>query len=266
MHRVLQIISAFVVATLTGISGALAAPQILALIETPEATPLACADGVCQAEFSTMCLQRSRDIPKPGTAYAPASAASVALVLTRADGSTIRVAGAPGLTFTTPNNYLSTVASIPETELARLGAVGAAVEIAPLASLLPVAVADDTNPLTADEIAQVTGSARLTAQRVLEHAGDTLSAVRVANRFANLLLVRPAPTPEAREALWREVVAGGDGAAPAGVARVENIIGTCQFYDEHRGFEGFRGCLRYRRDLMLDAINDVYWRRKDLGR
>jgi len=91
MHRVLQVLSLVVVATATGISGAFAAPQILALLETPEPTPLACAGGVCQAEFSTMCLQKNREIPQPGTAYAPATPDSVVLVLTRADGTTTRV-------------------------------------------------------------------------------------------------------------------------------------------------------------------------------
>jgi len=265
MRRVLHVLSLVAVATLTGISGAIAAPQILALIETAEPTQLACSDGVCQAEFSTMCLQRNREIPKPGTAYAPATADSVTLVITRADGTTARVAAA-GLRFTVPYNYLSAVATVPEATIRALGATGAAVVIAPLASLIPEPKANDTNPLTADEIATVIGPMRAVAHRVVEHATDTIAAVRAANRYANALLVEPAATPADRQALWQKVVAASRaGSTAAGIARVEQIIDTCRFYDEHRGFEGFRGCLRYRRDLMLDSINDTYWRRKDLG-
>jgi len=266
MHRVLRFFSLLVVATLTSISGAFAAPQILALLETAEPTPLACSGGVCQAEFSTMCLQKNREIPRPGTAYAPASPDSVVLVLTLADGTTKRVGGAHGLRFVVPHNYLSTVATISEAALRQLGATRAAVEIAPLASLIPEAIPGDTSPLTADEIATITGPLRLTAHRVVKNARDTISAVRAANRFANALLITPAATQEERQAMWHDIVAAsGDDATVSGIARVEHIIDTCQFYDEHRGFEGFRGCLRYRRDLMLDSINDTYWRRKDLG-
>jgi hypothetical protein len=266
MHRVLQGLSLLVLATLTGISGASAAPQILALLETTEPTPLACSGGVCQAEFSTMCLQKNREIPRPGTAYAPATPDSVVLVLTRADGTTMRVEGAASLRFVVPHNYLSAVATISEAALRQLGAVRAAVEVAPLASLIPEAKPGDINPLTADEIAAATGPHRLIAGRVVAHAPDTISAIRVANRYANALLVKPATTQEARRTMWRNVVAAsGDDATAAGVARIEHIIDTCQFYDEHRGFEGFRGCLRYRRDLLLESINDTYWRRKDIG-
>lgn len=265
MHRVLQALSLFIVAMWTGISGAVAAPQILALVETPAPTPLNCVNGVCQAEFITMCLQKNRDIPRPGTVYEPASPESVVLTLTRADGTTARLAGAPGVKFVTPYRYLSVVASVPEAQLTRLGAVSATIEVAPLASLVPEPVPGDTNPFTADEIAAVTSSSRVLAQRVIDHARDTISAVRAANRFAAALLVKPAATPEARQALWHDVIAASGDTTAAGIARVEHIIDTCQFYDEHKGFEGFRGCLRYRRDLMLDAINDIYWRRRDLG-
>lgn len=265
MHRVLHVFSLVVVATLTGISGALAAPQILALLETPDPTPLACSGGVCRAEFSTMCLQKNREIPQPGTAYAPATPDSVVLVLTLADGTTKRVGGADVLRFVVPHNYLSTVATISEATIRQLGATRAAVEIAPLASLIPEAKPGDTSPLAADEIATVTGPLRMTAHRVVNNARDTISAVRAANRFANALLVTPAATPEERQAMWHDIIAASDDATAAGIARVEHVIDTCQFYDEHRGFEGFRGCLRYRRDLMLESINDTYWHRKDLG-
>ena len=50
-------------------TGAVAAPQMLGLTVV-EATPLNCADGVCSAEFSAICLQEHRAIPKPGTRYA----------------------------------------------------------------------------------------------------------------------------------------------------------------------------------------------------
>lgn len=44
-----------------------AAPQVLALLETDSPTALNCANGVCQAEFTTYCLQKERDIPDATT-------------------------------------------------------------------------------------------------------------------------------------------------------------------------------------------------------
>jgi len=46
MRRLLKIITLTAVACLGGVSGAGAAPQILALVETPEPMPLVCAGGV----------------------------------------------------------------------------------------------------------------------------------------------------------------------------------------------------------------------------
>jgi hypothetical protein len=266
MHRVFLGLSLFIVVTLTGISGVFAAPQILALLETTEPTPLACSGGVCRAEFSTMCLQKDRDIPPPGTAYAPAKPESVVLVLYRADGSATRVEGHPDVRFAVPNSYQSAMASLSEADLNRLGAVRAAIEIAPLASLVPEPKPGDTSPITADEIATVTGTSRMVADHVVKHAQETISAVRAANRFANVLLLNPVGTREERRALWQDIVAATrEDAAKSGLHLMESIIDTCQFYDEQNGYRGFRGCLRYRRDMMLDSVNDTYWRRKDLG-
>jgi len=63
--------------------------------------------------------------------------------------------------FVVPNSYQSAMASLPEAELDRLGATRAAIEIAPLASLVPEPKPGDTSPITADEIAVVTGTSRV---------------------------------------------------------------------------------------------------------
>jgi hypothetical protein len=71
MHRVFQVFAIALFASCAGASGAFAAPQILAVLATGEPVPLTCVKGVCEAEFSAMCLQWARAMPEPGTAYAP---------------------------------------------------------------------------------------------------------------------------------------------------------------------------------------------------
>ena len=124
----------------------------------------------------------------------------------------------------------------------------------------------DTNPHTADEIAKVTGPARMDAHRAVRRAGKTITAARATNRLANALLLDPAATPASRNALWEKIVAGmPEGRAAPGIRGAENIIRTCQSYEKAQGLEGFRGCLQYRHDQLMFSINDTYWLRSDVG-
>ncbi|MGH6930342.1 MAG: hypothetical protein ACREEV_18635, partial [Dongiaceae bacterium] len=52
-----------------GVGSASAAPQILGIVASNGALPLACdADG-CRADLSTFCLQQPRANPQPGQRY-----------------------------------------------------------------------------------------------------------------------------------------------------------------------------------------------------
>ncbi len=249
-----------------GVSGAGAAPQILALVETPEPTPLVCAEGVCRAEFSTMCLQQERDIPHPNTAYRPADAARIVLVLDMADGGTARVKGHPGLRFVVPRTYVSAMAEIAEAEIVRLGALGAGVEIGPLASLIPVPEPGDILPLTPAEIAKVTGPLRMAAHRAVKRQKTTIQAARATNRLATAMLAEPAATHQAQNALWHRIAASlPGGRATAGAEQAAKIVRTCQSYEEKQGIEGFRGCLQFRHDQLMFGINQSFWNRNDAG-
>ena len=64
-----------------------AASQILGLVATGSTpTPLSCRHGQCSAHFTSFCLQQDRDAPMLGTAYVPADASSLRLVVTGEDG------------------------------------------------------------------------------------------------------------------------------------------------------------------------------------
>lgn len=266
MHRVILYFSLVFVASLATVGGASAAPQILALLETPTPTPLVCAGGVCEAEFSTMCLQRDRDMPQPGTTYTSADPETIVLVVTRADGSTARIKGYPGLRFSVPRTYVSATIAIGEADLDRLGAVEAAVQVAPLASLVPAPEPGDRSPLTAEEIAKVTGPLRMAARRAVLREKETIGAARATGHLANAYFHDPTPTRDGREKLWRETAAAQPGGpAGPGLARARGIFEVCQDYAETQGEEGFRGCLQHRHDYLMFGINHTYWHRNDVG-
>ena len=51
------------------VTGAHAAPQVLALFSTDRPVALACDAGACRAEMPTLCLQPGRRVPQPGRGY-----------------------------------------------------------------------------------------------------------------------------------------------------------------------------------------------------
>ena len=263
MHRVFQIFAIALFVTFAGASGTFAAPQILAVLATAEPVPLTCVKGVCEAEFSTMCLQRGRAMPRPGAAYASADPDTIILVIRRADGSTTRIAGHRWLRFSVPRTYVSVTATIDATALTELGAVSAAVEIGPLASLVPVPTPGDTSPITAEEVARVTGVHRMAAERAVMRERETIGAARITRDLANALVANPTPTNAERKDLWDRIAAGTP--AGTGLQEARDVFETCHDYAEAMGEEGFRGCLQYRHDYLMQSINDTYWNRNDVG-
>ena len=81
---------------LAPLSGAHAASQSLALLETEMATPLVCNNGSCKAEFSTYCLQKERDLPRARAPYeVAADSGALTLVLTDEAGGQRRLPARP---------------------------------------------------------------------------------------------------------------------------------------------------------------------------
>ncbi|NQV82192.1 MAG: hypothetical protein HQ494_00105 [Rhodospirillales bacterium] len=250
---------------LGGISNAFAAPQILALVETPEPAPLVCAEGVCRAEFSTLCLQKDRDIPLPNTVYAPVDADRIILVLRRLGGA-VRVKGYAGLRFVVRRSYVSVTVEIAEAEIAQLGALDAGVEIGPLASLIPLPTPGDSLPITPEEIAEAAGPYRLAASRTVSRQTAVIQAARATNRLANAMLAEPTESHAAQNALWGKIAAtlpGGRNTASA--KQASTIVRTCQSFQEKQGASGFRGCLQFQHDQLMYGVNQTYWNHNDAG-
>ncbi|MCZ6606935.1 MAG: hypothetical protein O7A64_04625, partial [Alphaproteobacteria bacterium] len=84
-------------ATFLAAGNAHAAPQIVAAVPTGGDAELVCAGGNCFAEFSAICLQRSRTPPSPLTPYVIHGPDRGAITVTghRKDGGTVTLA--PGV-------------------------------------------------------------------------------------------------------------------------------------------------------------------------
>ena len=154
------------VAGLAAFSGVQAAPQALALLETGGPMPLVCADGVCKAEFTTYCLQKERPLPGAGTPYEVAQGDALRLLLTGSNGTVRRVEAGPHVRIRTSRaGHTAVVVEMPAGVLAQFDARTVAVEVGEGVTLAPVAVADDDNPLTEQELRLAAGPLRALGAR-----------------------------------------------------------------------------------------------------
>jgi hypothetical protein len=94
-----------------------AGPQSIGLFAMRGPIPLLCGDGKCTADLSGFCLEPQRDIPRATTPYKLA-AGSVTLVLTRADGSSVRLPAAGRVRFASEREYNAVRAWVGEKLLA----------------------------------------------------------------------------------------------------------------------------------------------------
>lgn len=237
-----------------------AAPQILAALPSESGIPFACAEGVCVADLSTYCLQRDRPAPEFGAAYEPSIPGAFTLVVTDASGAERRLGAADHVSFVEGRGFTAVSARVTVEALTRLGAVSARMEIMANASLLPVAVIGDPDPLTPDEIARTVGPMRRLGARVVD-ASPQATAAGVIGALANASPRRGTVAPDRREPLWRQVT-GGDrtaGARSPGQALARRTYDGClAAYDGHEAFS-FRSCLETRHDALLRDLSVKYW-------
>ena len=262
--RYRTIIAAAALAFASTFSSANAAPQMLGLVATLEPAPLACADGVCEIEISAFCLQQERDMPAPGTAYAPVDPAKIILVARTADGREVRRPAGDLVRLNTARAQLAVRLSVPEAALRELagieGGVRLAIEIGPLAAAAPVPVAGDADPLSAGEITAAAGPLRELAGDIAVTAGPNGTAAIISNRLINTYMA----TGGDRDGLWERVF-GEEAAigrryarmtAEPGVRRAAEYYDICQTMHVADQFER---CLKNAHDGYMSRINIEYW-------
>ena len=240
--------------------GAGAAPQVLAVLATDGGIPLTCAEGVCEADISTFCLQRNRPPPDIGTAYAPAAPGAFTLVVTDADGAERRLPAEPHVVFVERRGFTAVSVRLREDVLAALGAVGARIEVGANASLVPVPRQGDPDPLTAGEIARAVGPLRALGSRVVDGSADA-KAAGVLGRMVNALPRSGRVGAQRRAAVWEEVAGeeGIDATESPALSRAKSEYDWCRESISGFRFDSLRHCLELRHDRLMRDLSIDYW-------
>jgi hypothetical protein len=241
-------------------SGAMAAPQILALLATAGATPLACEDGICTGQFSGFCLQRERPTPGRNAAYR-VDGGELTLVLTDAEGGIRRLPAADHVTITTERSYTAVRISIPEALRREWGAVSIALEVGEKVALTPIPKTGDGNPQSESDIALAVGPLRALGDRIVDQNEQEAGAVRLTNSLINALPAHGRTSPDGRTGLWEKVVAPRSDAFPrASVSRARSVYDRCLAKVDRGTFFNLRQCLEVGHDSIMLDLNVKYWK------
>ncbi len=255
-----------VAVTVASATGAQAAPQILAALETREGMPFHCSAGHCATEISTFCLQKDREAPRTGTAYVPAATEHFRLRLTAKDGRVTEIP-ATNLSYTSGHGFTSVRVNLPQAQMAKWGAVEARLVVTRQASLIPEPQAGDPNPITPAEQDFVLKSLRPLGEEMIDTQPQATTA-RVVGRLATAITnFRAQPTPENVNRLWNDVIddmapvldKDTDGTALKGAMRE---VERCSRAGHHHSMAGVKSCLEYRHGDLMRDLNVDYWNNK----
>lgn len=240
-----------------GGGNAYAAPQILAALPSEGGILFVCTDGGCNAALSTYCLQKNRPTPAYNTVYAPAAPQSFTLVLTDALGAERRLPADGLVTFVESRGFMSVSARILESDLARLGAAEARIVVAANATLLPVPVAGDPDPLTEQEIALATGPLRKLGTHLVDRTPTAAAAGMVSGIAGRLPASNSGAAKPDYRGIWK-TVAGERAGRPAAV-RARSELDFCLQRAGALSPVSVRRCLEWRHDRLIRDLNVDYW-------
>ena len=237
-----------------------AEPQILGLVAGVDALPMACDDRVCGVELSSFCMQERAPVPPPHTPYrlAEASLDAVVIVARTAAGRTVRLPAAQIADFASQRGNRAVRMSVPQSALRGLGLTDVAVEVGPLASVVPDSLIRSDDPAVRSEIAMVTGPLRVVADRLIDRGGPGTVAALITNRLINEIPEASGGDVEDRQALWHKVVGAVTPDRAAGLHLAEDAFRRCAGLPGG-GFISFRECLAARHDILLSPQNRAYW-------
>jgi hypothetical protein len=245
------------------LSPAQAAPQILGLIASATPIPMTCAGGTCTAEISAVCLQQHRPTPSTGTVYRAAQRTRITLTVMGPNGAVRRMPVAAMLDFVSLRQFSAVKVSLPEAAARRLGDGEARISVAPMASLIPVALAGDPQPLSAGEIARYTGPLRELAERAFERDSARVDATRILNRMVNRMPEHGNAGIEEMGSLWRQTV-GRD--VPDETRNFLNrAVTDCRETLRTGVSSDLRSCLSYHHDYLSGENTNNAWRAMNPG-
>jgi hypothetical protein len=246
------------------VAPASAASQVLGLVASNGLpTPMQCQDGICSGHISAFCLQEQRPAPSANSEYLLAPGSRLTLIAQLADGRSLRLPADNLVTIRTRIGFTSVRISMPEERMKALGAISVAIDVAPMASILPRPVADDPNPLSPEEIALATGSMRKAAQSQFEAPGEASDAARLSSFIVNLLPDDEPQTAAGRDALWNQAVALAESSdrnlSAAGIADAHRIYSNCELSIASLSSFNLRSCLEIHHADLMAETNRAFW-------
>ena len=240
-----------------------AAPQILGLIASTDPVPMTCVSGTCTAEFSSVCLQEHRPTPSTGTVYRPAKGTHVTLTVTGPDGVILRLPVAAALSFVSLRQFSAVKVSLPEATVRQLGDGVARLSVSAGASVIPVAIAGDSNPQSVAEIARYTGPLRALAERAFERDGARVNATRILNQMVNRLPEGGNARIEQVGPLWQQTVAAD---VPEDTRKfLKHAVSDCRETLRTGVMSDLRSCLSYHHDYLSGENTNNAWQAMNPG-
>ena len=244
-----------------GAPEAAAAPQMIALIATDEPVTLQCARGECGAEFTSICLERLRPSPVPGTAYYLHDPESLIVEGVGNDGAVVALDASEFVTIASERGHSAMRLSVPWTVLGEYDLASVRMSVAGNATLVPVPEAGDRAAHTEGDIALVAGPLRSAASVIIANGVEQIAAARMALRVVNSMpRLGRASGPERDEALqFTASLAGSDGhgMVQAGFDRCYAIT--------RASLMSLRQCLGAVHDKFIGELNTRYWRAIETG-
>ncbi len=240
------------------VSGAAAAPQVLALVATEDPVALTCERGECSAELSALCLQPDRASPQSGLIYTAAGGGGITLIAETDDGARISLPADGRLTVTAHRGHNAVKVSLPGRTLRQQGWRRVAVQVGDLVSLVPMPVAGDSRPQTAADIALATGPMRILADRIVEEGEVQMNAALITRDVINALPRGGRTEPADRDAAWQQALgATATGASEGARERARQAFDRCQEVAK-TGIFTLRTCLGSEHDSLIGMINNEY--------
>jgi hypothetical protein len=249
-----------------GASPAAAAPQVLGLMASNGMpVPLNCKSGECSAHLSTFCLQEARDAPSHGQSYRLAEGSRMTVVIERQDGSYVRLEGGDLAHMKALVGFTSVQVSIPQATIAALDGARAWIEVAPRASLIPIAEAGDGNPQSDEEIALATGAYRDAAAYRFEAPGKIGDAARLTNLLINSLPPGERENDATRNGLWTQIVSAdmAEKLTTEGLGKAKELYNYCRMSSDAGTALTLRDCLTLRHADLMGEENREFW--KEVG-
>jgi hypothetical protein len=258
MYRRLVAGSLSLLCLLTYPAAAMAEPQILAAMPTGKPVELVCRDGICSAEFSTICLQPARSVPPVGTPYLihPKHAALVTLRGHAAAGEQIVPLSVDLIKAKSNRGQTSVTFYASRAALERKGLQSASINFGRMIALVPVATRSASVAQANRETTTVAAQLRRIEEAWAMANADNLAIARVTSRMRNALIGNISPIPRATHRLLQRALENETSISSQSLKSARGLVAVCQ---RRARISKFSQCLADYHDQIMLGVNGKYW-------